>query len=1111
MPYQFSGPDSSSLPPHTFVTSHVPCLSPCLSLQHLDFNGHVGEHDEPGKWLIDSGASSHYSPFRHLFSFLSPIPPIQILTGNGFIHAFFKGTIPLLVRTGDNSAVRIILLENVLFVPMLQSRVNLFSIVVLANKGISSNFGPDAVHFSSRDGTLLARGTRIGASWWLDADTRSNSLCLALTQHHPQPESVWHQRLGHLHLRGIHDLLKASTGIVIGTPPIPTTITCVGCLVGKQHRNISRIQRSLPNRRLSCIHIDISGPMQTPGYVGKHLYLAVLVDEATRWTTSYCLVKKDDIRNYFFEFVINTERYTGDRVLAIFSDNEGALLFNDFQLWLRQNGIQHYTTQTYSPEMNGIAEATIKHVITRASAMLWTSQVPLGFWPEAVRCATYLKNRTVATHTHGKTPFEAFHGVPPNLGHLRIFGCRCYAHVENENRQKFDPHTAECIFLGYYETESLYAVYDVNRRTIMKKRDVVFYEHILGHPLLANLGLAIGFNILGAPVSDETSPPELDCSTSVPNIPVTPAVANPVTPAVANPVAPAVTNPVPPSVPIVNSTALIATLPSEPDIWVQDITGGKTYTLNQEIWRQYLLQHPSASPVPDTDSVLDRYTSYFHSLLSKLDIPTQFPPALSSAVPEDDPTSWSAILSSPNRAFWLHAAFDEICQIVRMRTFDFVPLSSIPSGRSPLPSKWVWKSKRDLHNNIEKFKARWVVRGDKQIKDIDYTETFAPVAKLSTIRILFTIVASLDLELDHLDVVSAFLNGDIDTTVYLKQPQGFIIDSSSCCRLNKSLYGLCQAARSWYTKLNETLQGVQYHRLWSDMAVWILKPCSGSELHFIAAHVDDMVCGGSPAAIQHTKDYLRRQFQIRDLGPASVFIGLRITRDRENRRLYIDQNHYARDILDLYGMSKCNPCLVPITPDTPLAKALPSEKLPPEQTRLYQAMIGSLGYLMNCSRPDLAFSVNRLAQFASCPAERHMLAVKRVLRYLRHTTEARLSLGPTSVSDPTPSESPTVSTNHLDSLRVQGWFDASWADDPEDRRSTFGYALTYGSTTLVWKSKKHRATTLSTTDAEYVAATELTRELSFIRNIFEELGIPFVMPVHLYGDNVNANNLANSM
>ena len=196
-----------------------------------------------------------------------------------------------------------------------------------------------------------------------------------------------------------------------------------------------------------------------------------------------------------------------------------------------------------------------------------------------------------------------------------------------------------------------------------------------------------------------------------------------------------------------------------------------------------------------------------------------------------------------------------------------------------------------------------------------------PVAKLTTIRILFTLVATLDLELDHLDVVSVFLNGDIDTTVFLKQPQGFVLDKVSVCRLNRSLYGLCQAARAWYTKLHSVLQEIQYYRLWSDMAVWILKPTADScdTLHFIAAHVDDMICGGSPAAIQRTKDHLRQHFQIRDLGPASVFIGLHLSRDRLNRLIYIDQNHYTRDVLNLYGMSHSNPAIVPMSSDTVLS------------------------------------------------------------------------------------------------------------------------------------------------------------------------------------------------
>ena len=186
----------------------------------------------------------------------------------------------------------------------------------------------------------------------------------------------------------------------------------------------------------------------------------------------------------------------------------------------------------------------------------------------------------------------------------------------------------------------------------------------------------------------------------------------------------------------------------------------------------------------------------------------------------------------------------------------------------------------------------------------------------------------------------------------------------------------------------------------------------------------------------------------------------------------------------------------------PLSRASPQEQLSPSDTALYQAIVGSLSYLMNCSRPDLAFAINRLAQFTSCPAERHLIAAKHTPRYLHHTTSSCLVLGPSS----NPNKTPTP----LSELRIQGWFDASWADDPDDRRSMFGYAIVYDCSVLLWKSKKHRATTLSTTDAEYVAATEITRELSFIRNIFNELGIPFLTPVQLHGDNINANNLANS-
>ena len=377
--YSFAGPDSTVSPhdySHAFVSVHQ-ALSPlefrstqyCLSSRLLSPS--LGGIDEPGKWLIDSGASSHFSPFRHLFLSLSPcVPPVRILTGSGYLTAEFHGPIPLLIKGHDDAVVQLIL-QNVLYIPDLQSRVNLFSVVVLADKNIHSTFGPYDVQFFL-DGSLLASGTRIGNSWWLNADVRSHDLYHAAHALSMAPRnttdtlSTWHKQLGHLNHRDIGRLQTLATGLSIGKPPVPSCSgACTGCLIGKQHRDISRIPHS-PKKRLARVHIDICGPMQVEGVVAKHLYNAVFVDEAIRFTHSYCIVHKSDIRDSVLNYIALVERETGDSVLALFSDNEGALLQKDFQELLHQRGIAHYTTQSYSAEMNRIAENANKQIRSKS-------------------------------------------------------------------------------------------------------------------------------------------------------------------------------------------------------------------------------------------------------------------------------------------------------------------------------------------------------------------------------------------------------------------------------------------------------------------------------------------------------------------------------------------------------------------------------------------------------------------------------------------------------------------------------------------------------------------------------------------------------------------------
>jgi len=173
-------------------------------------------------------------------------------------------------------------------------------------------------------------------------------------------------------------------------------------------------------------------------------------------------------------------------------------------------------------------------------------------------------------------------------------------------------------------------------------------------------------------------------------------------------------------------------------------------------------------------------------------------------------------MASLNKALWLKAALDVMIAVTRMATLDFI--SDIPYGRRPLPTKWVWTTKKRMDNKIEKFKVRWVACEDHQKKGLDYNNTFAPVASLTILRIVLTIATQLGLSIDQMDIVSAFLNGQINTTVNLTQPEGFSFSIGMVCILHKSIYGLCQAARIWYNVLHDALVEIGFNRLVADLA-----------------------------------------------------------------------------------------------------------------------------------------------------------------------------------------------------------------------------------------------------------------------------------------------------
>jgi len=348
-----------------------------------------------------------------------------------------------------------------------------------------------------------------------------------------------------------------------------------------------------------------------------------------------------------------------------------------------------------------------------------------------------------------------------------------------------------------------------------------------------------------------------------------------------------------------------------------------------------------------------------------------------------------------------------------------------------------------------------------------------------------------------MDVVSAFLNGQIDTTIYLTQPEGFSFGIGMVCILHKSIYGLCQVARIWYNVLHDALVEIGFNRLVADLACWF--KITRLAIIFVIAHVDDILSIGLQDDVLETKEHLKKKFKTKDMGEGQLFIGLNLIRDKEKGLIFVDQSHYTKEVLETYGMAECNPAATPLLLGESLVKGSDTDLLPPGDKKIYQVLVGSLGYLMNCSWPDMAYAVTRLTQFAAFPTKAHLTAAKHVLRYLKATQNVHLTLGGSAGVD--------ENDHHILSV----YFDSSWADYKDDSRSTFGYVLLYGTSPLLWKSKKHKSVSLSSTDAEYLAATETTREICWVLNLFKGLQLEVALPIPLLGDNENANGLASGM
>ncbi|KAH9680506.1 Integrase catalytic domain-containing protein [Citrus sinensis] len=397
-----------------------------------------------------------------------------------------------------------------------------------------------------------------------------------------------------------------------------------------------------------------------------------------------------------------------------------------------------------------------------------------------------------------------------------------------------------------------------------------------------------------------------------------------------------------------------------------------------------------------------------------------------------------------NDESWIMAMQEELNQFERNNVWELVPN---PEHQSIIGTKWVFINKMDESGVVVRNKARLVAQGYNQEEGIDFDETFAPVARLESIRMLLAYACHKYFILYQMDVKSAFLNGYIMEEVYVKQPPGFENKKfpDHVYKLSKALYGLKQAPRAWYDRLKNFLLDNDFSMGKADTTLFVKH--KNQDILIVQIYVDDIIFGSTNEFL--CKDFsscMSQEFEMSMMGELKYFLGLQIKQNKEG--IFINQAKYVKDLLKRFGYENGTAKSTPMSTTIKLDK---DEKGKEVDIKTYRGMIRSLLYL-TASRPDIMFSVCLCARFQSCPKESHMLAVKRIFRYLIGTINLGLWY---------------PRGTHID---LTCYSDADFAGYKVDRKSTSGTCHFLGHSLVSWFSKKQNSVALSTTEAEYIAA-----------------------------------------
>lgn len=872
---------------------------------------------------------------------------------------------------------------------------------------------------------------------------------------------IWHRKLGHVSKDTLYKL--SHSGLVDGLPKfsrqdvLATPHACPVCSMVKVHKALhDPNSHATASRMFEQISIDILF------YDQGDMYL-VAVDIYSKYKIIRAIENRANLAGDV-EWILDTietlrmenRHMNHGPVIFLKCDNEFARNA-DIDDLLRRRHITMRPTAAYSSFQNGPVERANQTIMNMAKCMLLDSGLSPSCFAYAMKCAVYVINRSYNKTANGVViPYTVLTGKKPNLSNIHAFGQRCVYKLPDSQRSKADPRGRAARFVGYTNQPNAYYVRDSLTNSIRVSRDVVFVDPTI------------------APVSQWPAP---DTSQDIDD----------------------------------DQDQF-----ASPDIRVSsgDVTAKKHVRFQEEPEPQY--PDPASLPrtglrsqtrlaLQDTEPrelKSDADVRSAHVITDAFDEPAYICTTVSN---QAVPLSFEEAMRSSKSDKWLIAIKAELESMLSKGVFQYT--DNVPPGKKLIKCRYVFRNKVSSDGQLTKEKARLVVKGYSQIAGLDFSDTYAPVAHMKTLRLVLFIIAAFSLSAISIDFVSAYLNAPLAEEIYMELPQGLseVFGSSKypshnsagkqcAMKLLKSLYGLKQSGRNWNQALVELLLSLGFSQHPSDAS--LLFRGSGKSLSMVLTYVDDLIVAGpTDDIVSNIYSSLNDVYPCTNQGEVEWLLGIKIIRNKADLTISLSQEKYIVDLIDKYSVVEDRSAVTPWPSsstdlsfdDSPSSDA----EIAAMKDKPYRSLVGSLLWLAVISRPDIMVRLLRLAKFQSNPGPKHWDALLYVLTYVANTRSLALTLGGIGPA----------------SICLSAFSDSNYNKD-NDCKSTSGLVTSLGGlASISWESNYQSVTALSTTEAEYMALGRATQEVLHLRSLVAPLRImdPYPLPpTTIWCDNSSA-------